>query len=276
MDAIDYLPAALFAVAPDILGRADWEAALAAPMRAAELTTARRCAMFLGQCAEESGGFSVLAENLDYSARRIMEVWPQRFLTLDIASLYERRPAALGNHVYADRLGNGDEGSGDGYQFRGGGLIQLTGRTYWTRFGASVHRSAEDAWDWAQTPAGAAASACWYWVDRVGLRTLSDGWQITETTRRINGGLTNLQLRITLCNAALRAIGVTTAHVGQTGIASAPPVTKPADVTKSVTPPSDDPDTDALNAAEQARIKRGDTSTGPITADELERIRGQT
>lgn len=252
MDAVDYLPAVLAAIAPregtTRIPRATWVAALAAPMRAAGLTTARRCAMFMGQCAEESGGFTALVENLNYSAARLVEVWPARF-TASSAALFSRRPAAIANYVYANRQGNGDEVSGDGWRFRGGGLVQLTGRNAWTRFGATVGRRPEDAWTWAQTPDGAAASACWYWLDRGRLLDLSDHWQITECTRRINGGLTNLQTRITLCNAALRAIGV---------IAPGEKVTLPPE---KVTPPwEDDPDNsaDALNAAELARI-RGET-----------------
>lgn len=259
MDAVDYLPAVLAAVASNLSRRPEWVAALTDPMRAAGLTTARRCAMFMGQCAEESGGFTALVENLNYSAARLLVVWPARF-TASSAALFSRRPAAIANYVYANRQGNGDEVSGDGWRFRGGGLIQLTGRSAWTRFGETVGRRPEDAWTWAQTPDGAAASACWYWLDRGNLLLdLSDHWQITECTRRINGGLTNLQTRITLCNAALRAIGVvspdTKTTKRQTAVESKPPPPAPV-----VVPPWDDPDNsaDALNAAELARI-RGQT-----------------
>lgn len=241
MDALDYLPAALLAVAPRVLFRSEWETALKGPMRTADLTTDRRVAMFLGQCSEESGGFLVLVENLNYSAVRLIAAWPARF-NQDSSKLYSQRPAAIANRVYADRMGNGNEASGDGWRFRGGGILQITGRSAWTRFGATVSRSPEDAWTWAQTREGAAASACWFWTDRGRLNDLSDNWRITECTKRINGGLTGLQERITLCNAALHAIS------------------GPVDPVKPVKPMKPvliaESSADDLNAAEQARIKR--------------------
>lgn len=193
-------------VNPDV-----WAGLLAGPMQAADITTPRRAAAFMGQCAEESGGFTVLSENLNYSAERLCVVWPSRFDD-DNAPQYAHNPEALANYVYAGRLGNGDESSGDGWTFRGGGLIQLTGRDLYTRFGETVGQSAEDAAAFVRTPAGAIGSACWYWSIRGGLNELADEWRIIEITRRINGGLTNLSTRIQLCNAALQALGETLAQ----------------------------------------------------------------
>jgi putative chitinase len=93
-----------------------------------QITTARRVAAFLAQCGHESAGFTQLAEDLDYSAHRLMQVWPSRFKTAEFAALYAHNPVKLGNFVYASRNGNGHEDSGDGYTFRARGLIGLTGR----------------------------------------------------------------------------------------------------------------------------------------------------
>lgn len=231
-DCLDRLPIALAAVAPRV-NPSVWTHALLAPMRSSGMITPHRAAMFTGHSSEESGGFMVLVENLDYSATGLRRMWPTHFAPAagqPTAESYARQPERIANHVYAYRLGNGDESSGDGWRFRGSGLIQLTGRTYWARFGASVGRSPEDAWTWAQTPEGAAAAACWYWLDRGQLLALSDAWEITEVTQRINGALTNLSRRITLCNAALAAFSA----------ADAPRETPPA------------PTADELMAAEQS------------------------
>jgi putative chitinase len=212
-DILDQLPAVFRAVAPHV-DAAVWAAAFAAPMRSSGLVTPRRAAMLIGQCAEESGGFTVLVENLDYSAEGLRAEWPSHFSPTPgkpAAEFYARQPEKIGNYIYSSAchpdLGNGDEASGDGYAFRGTGPIELTGRALLTRFGAAMGRSPEDAWAWCQTPAGAAASACWYWLQRGQLLALSDAWNIAGLTERINGGETNLNTRITQCNAALRALG---------------------------------------------------------------------
>src|SRR5262249_8858281 len=93
------------------------------------VNTPKRIAHFLSQIGHESGGFRIKVEDLSYTAARLMQVWPSRFPNMDIARQYERNPEKLGNFVYANRMGNGDAASGDGYRFRGRGLLQLTGRS---------------------------------------------------------------------------------------------------------------------------------------------------
>jgi putative chitinase len=132
-------------------------------------------------------------------------VWPREFPTVESAQPYIDNPEKLADVVYADRLGNGDASSGDGWEFRGEGLIQLTGRSLFTTFGETVGKSPEDTAAWLLTPEGAAASACWYWNTR-NLNPLADAWEVTRTTVVINGGTTNLADRLRLCNAALAAI----------------------------------------------------------------------
>lgn len=94
----------------------------------------RRAAHFFAQCAHESGGFTRLEENLNYSAQRLVEVFPRYFPTLDIAQHYDRKPQMIASRVYADRMGNGTEASGDGWKYRGRGAIQLTGRNNYSAF----------------------------------------------------------------------------------------------------------------------------------------------
>ena len=180
---------------------ASWAADLSAPLHRAGIITARRLGAFLGQVAFESVGFTVMAEDLNYSAFRMMQVWPSHFGAAD-PNAYAHNPEALGNFIYANRLGNGDEASGDGYRFRGAGLIDLTGRGQFALFGESVGLTAEAAADWARPPAGAAASACWFW-NLKGLNALADGWELTALTQKINGGLNGLADRKSLCNSAL-------------------------------------------------------------------------
>jgi putative chitinase len=98
---------------------------------------AARTAMFLAQVAEETGGLTRLEENMNYSAERLLAVWPSRF-TPATATLYAHDPAALADFVYADRMGNGDEQSGDGWRFHGRGGPMLTGRTNYTSAGFSL------------------------------------------------------------------------------------------------------------------------------------------
>ncbi len=202
---------ALAAVAPD-LSDADvdaWADALAPAMGAAGITTPRRAAAFLGQVAEESGGFSTLTEDLTYTAQRMCQVWPARFPCVAAATPYAGNPQRLACHVYAGRLGNGVEATGDGWTYRGRGLIQLTGRALYEQFGASCSRTAEQAAAYLETKEGAAASATWYWSLRK-LNPLADTWSITAITRMVNGGTTNLADRIRLSNAALRTLSAST------------------------------------------------------------------
>jgi putative chitinase len=204
----DRLDPALRAVAPHLTdgGRAAWVDALAAPLLKAGITAPRCVAAFLGQCAVESAGLQVLEEDLSYSAPRLCEVWPSRFPTAEAAEACAHQPAALANRVYANRMGNGDEASGDGWLFRGRGLIQITGRSNYERFARAMNMSLDQAVEHAATQAGAADSAVWYWTLNQ-LNVLAITWSIDLITRKINGGMTGAAERTRLCEAALQAIG---------------------------------------------------------------------
>jgi putative chitinase len=171
-------------------------------MQSSGITTPRRIAAFLGQIAVESFGFAVLEESLDYSAGRLCEVWPSRFPAgspnIDRCA---RNPVALANTVYCDRMGNGDGASGDGWTYRGRGLIQITGRANYEALAKADARAADP--DWLTTPTGAAVSACWFWTTRK-LNALADAWELTAITRAINGGTEGLEERISLSATAYR------------------------------------------------------------------------
>lgn len=148
------------------------------------ITTPARRAAFLAQIGHESLDLSRTEEGLSYSAERLCAVWPSRFPTLEAARPYARNPEALANRVYANRLGNGPEASGDGWRFRGRGVIQITGRASY----AAYARWATETPDWLAEPPDAALSACWFWGSRQ-LNDLADAGAFEAITRRINGGL---------------------------------------------------------------------------------------
>ena len=205
---LDGLAAALSAAAPNA-NRAVWLTPLTVAMRQQGLTTHRRIAAALGQFAVEAGeGFGQLAENLNYThADRIMTVFGSHFSNLSAAQECCGNPEKLANRVYANRMGNGDEASGDGWRFRGRGLIQLTGRDEYTAFAAAVGMTPEAASDYLETPAGAAASGCWYFVWRNTL-AMMDAWNLNGITFRVNGSaMEGHDERIAASEAALKALG---------------------------------------------------------------------
>ncbi|MFL5257486.1 MAG: glycoside hydrolase family 19 protein [Rhodopila sp.] len=207
-DALPRLGAALAAVAPTLnqAVRSTWAEALSEHLVAAHITTPRRLAAFVGQCALESAGFHALEESLGYSALRLCQVWPARFPTLAAAQPFAFQPEALANQVYANRMGNGGAASGDGWRFRGRGLIQLTGRSAYQRFAASCGQSLDAAVAAASTPAGAAQTAVWFWTVN-GLNALADAWALDRITLRINCATQAEPERAALCNTALHALG---------------------------------------------------------------------
>jgi predicted chitinase len=203
------LSAALSTVAPH-LDTSRWVSPLSAAFTKYLMTSNKRMAAAVGQFLVEAGSsFQELVENLYYTtASRLVQVFPHEFPTEADAQPYLRNPEALANRVYANKLGNGDEASGDGYRFCGRGLIQLTGRNEYTQFGATVGMTAEQASQYLETPAGAAMSGCWY-LSANGCLPLADAWNISEITRLVNGSAMegNTQ-RIAYSNAMLQALEV--------------------------------------------------------------------
>lgn len=146
-----------------------------------------RRAAFIAQASHESAGFTRLEEGLYYrKPERIREMWPRRVPDLAGAARLARNPKGLANRVYADRLGNGSEASGDGWKYRGRGLFQLTGRGNYTEAGAALGRPYVAQPELVALPLDAALTAGWYW-QRNDLNGLADGSQIDAITKRING-----------------------------------------------------------------------------------------
>jgi putative chitinase len=157
-------------------------------------TSAERLAAFLAQTAHESGAFNFTKENLNYGAKGLMTTFKKYFPSEDLAKQYERKPEKIANKVYANRMGNGDEASGDGARFCGRGLIQLTGKSNYTRFAADLGVSLEECVAYMETPAGACASAGWFW-DNNNLNQYCDSGDFVMLTKRINGGTIGLEDR---------------------------------------------------------------------------------
>lgn len=186
-----------------------WHNALSQLLPDYEINTAKRIAAFIAQCSHESGGFTALKENLNYKAATLRKIFPKYFPNDEIAQHYAGLPnkqQAIANKVYANRMGNGDEASGDGYRYCGRGLIQLTGKENYTWFAASLEISVEEAAQYLETFEGAAQSACWFWETNK-LNQWADAGDILTLTKRINGGTIGLEDRIKHYNHALHVLG---------------------------------------------------------------------
>ena len=160
-----------------------------------QINTKNRIASFLAQTAHESAGYTVLTENLNYSAKGLMGTFKKYFPTEALALQYERKPEKIANKVYADRMGNGDEASGEGFKYRGRGLIQLTGKDNYKACGDALGVDLVDDPDLVATPQYAALSAGWFW-DKNHLNKFADANDMTGLTKRINGGTHGLDDRV--------------------------------------------------------------------------------
>ena len=186
----------------------NWHNALVQLFPDYEINTPKRMAAFIAQCAHESAGFMILTENLNYKAATLRKIFPKYFPDDATAQRYASMPnkqEAIANKVYANRMGNGDEASGDGYRYRGRGLIQLTGKQNYSWFAASLEISPEEATEYLGTFEGAAQSACWFWETNK-LNQWADKGDIVTLTKRINGGTIGLDDRIKHYEHALHVL----------------------------------------------------------------------
>jgi putative chitinase len=156
-----------------------------------EINTPNRIAAFVAQVAHESGDFRYTEENLNYSWSGLRKTWPARFPTDELAQQYHRQPERIANLVYAGRYGNGGEASGDGWKYRGRGLIQLTFHDNYAAYSRALSDpSITSASDQVAQPRHAALSACWFWHSH-GLNPIADaGDQVgfNQISFKINGG----------------------------------------------------------------------------------------
>jgi putative chitinase len=197
---------------------AKWVGPVSAVMALYAIDSAARQAAFLAQIGHESGGFVFVAENLNYSADGLANTWPAkfstgqktaagRFIPNGLANTIARNPEAIANAAYANRLGNGDEKSGDGWRFRGRGLIQITGRDNYKAITHDVGLDYVLSPDLLEQPSGAAQSAAWFW-NKNALNQYADSGDFDTLTRRINGGLNGIEDRRARWSAAKIALGV--------------------------------------------------------------------
>ena len=173
-----------------------------------EINTPKRMAAFLAQCAHESGNFIATKENLNYRPESLVKLF-SKYFDLPTAQKYCALPnkqEAIANKIYANRMGNGDEASGDGYRYCGRGLIQVTGKANYTDFADSLEIKPEEAAEYMHTFEGAAQSACWFWESRK-LNTYADRGDIKGMTKIINGGYIGLEDRISHFEHALHIFG---------------------------------------------------------------------
>jgi len=174
-----------------------------------EIDTPQRIAAFIAQCSHESGGFTTIKENLNYRPESLVKLFGKYF-DLPTAQRYCALPnkqEAIANRIYASRMGNGDEASGDGYKYCGRGLIQLTGKDNYFWFSSSLSITPEDASEYMATFEGAAQSACWFWENNK-LNQWADAGDILTLTKRINGGTIGLEDRVKHYEHALHVLGV--------------------------------------------------------------------
>ncbi|MCU9137698.1 glycoside hydrolase family 19 protein [Pseudomonas aeruginosa] len=184
--------------------------ALQRAMDEREIDTPARRAAFLAQIGHESAQLTRLVENLNYSARGLAATWPSRYLGADgqpnaLAQRLARNPRAIANNAYASRNGNGDEASGDGWCYRGRGLLQITGRANYRAAGAGLGQPLEQEPELLEQPEWAAISAAWWWASH-GLNDLADRGEFAAITRRVNGGTNGQAERLALWERAKRVL----------------------------------------------------------------------
>jgi putative chitinase len=174
---------------------AEWLGPVTDAMSEFEIDTPSRIAAFLAQCGHESADFTRLVENLNYSAEGLAATWPSRYSSTGraggkpnaLALRLHRKPEAIANNVYADRLGNGNEASGDGWRYRGRGLIQLTGRANVAAASQALNVDYLSNPDWLVIPVNAARSSAWWWhANRV--NSVADAGDWLGVSRAVNLG----------------------------------------------------------------------------------------
>jgi putative chitinase len=183
-----------------------WAAPLTEAMDKFEINTPARQAAFLAQVGHESNLLSAISENLNYSAAGLMAIFPRYFNEID-AERFARNQVKIANRVYANRMGNGDEASGDGWKFRGRGLIQVTGHDNYKACGDALGIDLLVAPDQLTGTSLASMSAAWYWKSH-GLNQLADAGNFDTITARINGGQNGRAERRALWAKAKSVLGI--------------------------------------------------------------------
>jgi putative chitinase len=198
-----------------------WIDAVVATCEEFAINTPQRVASFLAQTSHESGGYTMLSENLNYKAATLAACWPNRFAVLGpdkkpkkengklvptaVANSIAGKPELIANLVYSNRMGNGPAESGEGWLYRGRGLKQLTGKDNYTRCGKAIGLDLVASPDLLLEPMAAARSAGWFWAAN-NLASFADVGDIKGMTKKINGGFIGLEARQALYDACLKSV----------------------------------------------------------------------
>jgi putative chitinase len=170
-----------------------------------DINTKQRVACFLSQCGHESAHFTVLKENLNYSPDRLTVVFKKYFPTIAAAKKYANNPEKIANKVYANRMNNGNESSGDGWKYHGRGAIQITGKENYSLFARHINKTLEETVAYCETFEGAIESAAWFWKFR-NLNIECDSNNFVSLTKKINGGTNGLAERQALYDKAIKTL----------------------------------------------------------------------
>jgi putative chitinase len=171
-----------------------WHEALCKILPDYDINTPERIACFLGQTMVESAGYKALIENLNYRPETLVKIWPSHFPNMDVANQYAHQPEKIANRAYAGRMGNGPEESGDGWNYCGRGLIQITGKANYGAFAQSIDTPVDQIPEFLGTFEGAVQSACWFWESN-NLNALADKGDVLGITKKVNGGTLGLEER---------------------------------------------------------------------------------
>lgn len=170
-----------------------------------KIDTELRVASFLAQCGHESGGFTKVSENLNYSRAGLLRVFPKYFNESNVDA-YAGKPEKIANRVYANRIGNGNEASGDGFRYKGRGVIQLTGKHNYYMFAQSINdMSIVEKPELLETNKYALLSALWFWSNN-SLNNIADTGDFRRLTKRINGGYIGIEHRLELFNKLMKKL----------------------------------------------------------------------
>jgi putative chitinase len=183
-----------------------WYDALITYLPQYQLDTPRRIASFIAQTCVESSYYRRVIENLNYSAKGLLTTFPSHF-NASQANQYARKPEAIASRVYANRLGNGDEASKEGWKYRGRGLIQITGKANYIECSKFMFNDTRlvDTPELLEQKEYTVQSACWFWITRK-LNTYADLTQITNQTKIINGGVHGLETRLLIYRRCIKIL----------------------------------------------------------------------
>ena len=182
----------------------EWSEPLTTTFATFGINDAKEQAAFIGQCSHECNHFKTLEENLNYRAETLQSKFGHKFKPEEFA-LYAHHAEKIANRIYANRMGNRDEASGDGYRFRGRGCIQLTGHDSYWHFGQAVNQNFVMRPELVATPMYAALSAGWFWKTH-GCNDLAEAENWEGLTKRINGGLFGFEERKQLTQHAIAVL----------------------------------------------------------------------